>query len=460
MNLLNEYIDEIMTEIKEKIIPENIKKGVIIFNTEGTLDGIDTSDADATASDIALGKTAYVKGEKITGSLEVGEENVTIITDGNVGYSGSSISTSNTYELNKLITKMPNSINVWYTDNLDHLFCNCKMVLNFPQIITESNDGTPGKIKRTPFMFQDCSEKDFNISLFDTSNVLDASYMFKGCSKLTKIPNFDFSKCTNLNSFIYGCTNIKDISGLKFGQPTDTRSMFGYCNSLEYIPSIDISKTSNLQEMFYNCYNLKTDLNLDLSNCTQISNAFYGCGKNTNNQITLLNTNKVTNWLYAFAGTCSKNVSMLDTSAAIQVDDMFANWQGETLPINSIGKATSLYAFCFNAKGLVTFPEIDTSKVTRFQQFVRGCSNLVNIPVLDMKSAYNSSYVQNMFTDCPSLSDESLNNILASLATAVKITNATIKQLKYIGLSQEQAEKCKTLSNWQALSDLGWVTGY
>lgn len=36
MNLLNEYIDEMMTEINGKIIPENIKKGVTIFNTEGT----------------------------------------------------------------------------------------------------------------------------------------------------------------------------------------------------------------------------------------------------------------------------------------------------------------------------------------------------------------------------------------------------------------------------------------
>ena len=47
---------------------ENIKVGVSIFDVEGTF----TSDADAEAKDIAVGKTAYVNGEKITGTASGG----------------------------------------------------------------------------------------------------------------------------------------------------------------------------------------------------------------------------------------------------------------------------------------------------------------------------------------------------------------------------------------------------
>ena len=51
------------------LLPEYIKKGITLGGVTGTLESLDTSDATATAEDIAWGKTAYVKGEKITGTL-------------------------------------------------------------------------------------------------------------------------------------------------------------------------------------------------------------------------------------------------------------------------------------------------------------------------------------------------------------------------------------------------------
>lgn len=68
---LEDKLNLILEEKTTKIIPENIKKDVQIFDVVGTYDmGTDTSDATATANDIVKDKTAYVNGEKITGTIE------------------------------------------------------------------------------------------------------------------------------------------------------------------------------------------------------------------------------------------------------------------------------------------------------------------------------------------------------------------------------------------------------
>jgi len=51
-----------------KLVASYIKKGITIGGITGTLEVLDTSDATATAEDIAKGKTAYVNGVKITGT--------------------------------------------------------------------------------------------------------------------------------------------------------------------------------------------------------------------------------------------------------------------------------------------------------------------------------------------------------------------------------------------------------
>lgn len=51
------------------LLPEYIKKGITLGGVTGTLEDLDTSDATATAQDILWGKTAYVKGQKVTGEM-------------------------------------------------------------------------------------------------------------------------------------------------------------------------------------------------------------------------------------------------------------------------------------------------------------------------------------------------------------------------------------------------------
>lgn len=78
------------------LTPANIKKDTTIFGVTGTMDlqtgGIDTSDATATADDIAKDKTAYVNGEKITGAAydhlvtrDVSPTNLTVLGKKSIG---------------------------------------------------------------------------------------------------------------------------------------------------------------------------------------------------------------------------------------------------------------------------------------------------------------------------------------------------------------------------------------
>lgn len=69
-NELQQTLNNILEDKNTNLKPENLKAGITCLGINGTMQsGIDTSDATATSGDILLGKTAYVNGEKITGTI-------------------------------------------------------------------------------------------------------------------------------------------------------------------------------------------------------------------------------------------------------------------------------------------------------------------------------------------------------------------------------------------------------
>ena len=80
-NELNESEYLATENANSSLIAGYIKKGVTIGGITGTFEVLDTSDATATPEDIAEGKTAYVKGVKITGTRKLGTDDVTDAID-------------------------------------------------------------------------------------------------------------------------------------------------------------------------------------------------------------------------------------------------------------------------------------------------------------------------------------------------------------------------------------------
>lgn len=114
-----------------------------------------------------------------------------------------------------------------------------------------------------------------------------------------------------------------------------------------------------------------------------------------------------------------------------------------------------MFAGCRN---LISVNKIEGTLQSCARMF-SNCNKLVTIPELDCSNLNSNAAMTDMFSECPMLSNESLNNILNTCAKS-SITKSSYKTLKIIGLTSAQATTCEGLSNYQAFLDAGWTTGY
>lgn len=181
-----------------------------------------TSDANATANDIATGKTAYVNGVKLTGnyvpqpnlqnkSVEIVENGTQTVT-ADEGYDGldTVIVTTNIDSNAKILTPVYNS---QYTNNKCQAFIEDAGEIDFSGLsdsqaygfFTDCSRLKYVKLKNTSSLtslqafFNNCKEL-VTAPFFDTSNVKNMRYLFNGCSKLANIPIYNTSKVTDFES--------------------------------------------------------------------------------------------------------------------------------------------------------------------------------------------------------------------------------------------------------------------
>lgn len=219
-----------------------------------------------------------------------------------------------------------------------------------------------------------------------------------------------------------------------------------------------VNDDTDLSNLYFIPTNKDGTVLLDTSNIIDGSYLFSHCAYLTN--VPPLDTHNITNMNYMF-GNCSnlESIGEIDTSNATTMDGMFyENNKLSHIPNMNTSKVTDFSRLCVNCGSLVDFPQIDTSKAKALTAAFHGCKSLVDFPVLNAGSITGTG-LDRVFTDCSSLSDDSLNNIMQLCISAVN-QGTSIKTLKYIGLSEEQATKCTTLSNYEAFTTAGWTTGY
>lgn len=236
----------------------------------------------------------------------------------------------------------------------------------------------------------------------DVTNYAAANVTVAGSLTIPQNVHIQFSYST--------ASDFSFINNIDLSNVTTLSGMFSECSNLTTVPTLPTSQMTSFQKMFYNCIGLTEMPDFNTSSSTSFTSMFTGC------------INLVTTRTY-------------DTSKGTGFSNMFQN-----------------------CKKITSLPAMDTSNAQYMSKICSGCTLLQNVPILNMSNVTSEYSSISMFENCPNLTNESLNNIMASLLTS-RISST--KTLRYVaGLSQTQATTCTTLSNWAALSAAGWTTGY
>lgn len=304
-------------QMNRPTLSNSLKAGVTHGKTIGTF----TSDATITADQMMIGQTAYVNGEKITG---------TMANLGTLSYQPSD-------EEYIVPAGYTDGITIAAADITDlEEYQACLSLANSIDTEVDTSDATAkaediveGKIAYS------CGERligtleKHNVTVSQLGGQQTSGWANTIYKYLTSIDGSDLTLVGNINYGLMYCSNLKKITNFDFSNVTGTAYLFYNCSALETI-EINAPKSTVYNAMFAGCSLLK-DLKLTLgTTATDCRSVFEGCAKLT-------------------------EVPYLETS-----------------------KATTMAYFCNGCSSLVTLPEYDTSSVSAagLGDFIKNCRNL------------------------------------------------------------------------------------
>lgn len=239
--------------------------------------GIDTSDANATTEDIAINKTAYVNGEKITGvviehrpNTESGEQYFIASKFDKTGDGSGLLISGYNFDDGLFRSGTYLGVNIGTEEQ--------------PQL-AELINLTADKIKKDESVLGITGTLQ-PVTDYIISENMNNSNPYNFGKQIKKIDTVDMANCTNAFGAFQDYSSLERIDNINnTSNITSIGSLFDGCKSLTYVPAFDTSKVNVMSRVFYDCNSIVDIPQLDTSKVTTMINAFTNCNSLSNNSL-------------------------------------------------------------------------------------------------------------------------------------------------------------------------------
>ena len=282
--------------------------------------------------------------------------------------------------------------------------------------------------------------------------ILDAAWLFYGCTNLTDISglaSWDITPVWYMTAVFEGCVNLTDISPLAnwdMSNVSNLTALFSGCSSLSDLSPIknwNLRRLSSTYETFRACTGL-TDIsplaNWDVSNLGTTNGMFQGC-KNIKSLDALASWNvSGIYWMDSMFSGCSSITNL----------NAIKNWKTERL-----SSMTAAFENCENLVDISGLENWNVANVKNLSDVFSGCKNLQDISPLTNWNTSNVNLLGGMFKNCSSLTDISpLTNWNTSAVTDLTGFKRLGFQHGWYGSGDGMFAGCVSLSNIEPIS--GW----